>query len=163
MSGRVVSRTPAILPETTLQQRLIRTVQVSLGRFHPKNSTGCWILTLRVIRSRCSLVEDDAYSYTLYYVVSGEVILESGETIHARLVPGDHVGKLGFLGDETELGLRAKVSQASTLLAVDGAAIDAMTWADRSTIWATLCHINEMKHRYAHRLVEFTWFSLGRR
>ena len=104
------------------------------------------------------LVEDDAYSDTLYYVVSGEVILESGETIHARLVPGDHVGKLGFLGDEIELGLRAKVSQASTLLAVDGAAIDAMTWADRSTIWATLCHINEMKHRYAHRLVEFTWF-----
>ena len=54
------------------------------------------------------LVEDDAYSDTLYYVVSGEVILESGETIHARLVPGDHVGKLGFLGDETELGLRAE-------------------------------------------------------
>ena len=150
---------PHPIGKNAVQQRLILNGTSLFGTLPPEELDRVLASSrFESFEAGAILVEDDAFSDTLYYVVSGEVVLESGETMHARLAPGDHVGKLGFLGDEIALGLRAKVTQAATLLAVDGAAIDAMTWADRSTIWATLCHINEMKHRYAHRLVEFTWF-----
>ena len=80
------------------------------------------------------LVEADAFltHFTTWFRAKWSWSLERRYMLDSS--PGDHVGKLGFLGDEIELGLRAKVSKSSTLLAVDGAAIDAMTWADRSTI-----------------------------
>ena len=97
-------------------------------------------------------------SDTLHYLISGHALLSSDVKIHGRVGAGDAVGKLGFLGEEVAMTPSVVADEETVVLSVDGDVIDEVVWASPHAIWAMLCHMSELKHRYARRLVEFTWF-----
>ena len=144
---------------STVHQRLMLNSTTLFGTMPPEDLEHIVAKSrIQTLPTGTVVVDENVASDALYYVVSGSLTIRSGEQIHARLSVGDNFGKLGFLGHQVSLTGVIAVESDAVLLSVDGEVIDSMTWMNAHTIWATLCHISELKNRYARRLEEFTWF-----